>query len=134
MNFMHRAVVLIIMVVLSWLLSGCGPKISPQEAKVLVALDEIQRGVEAGIDYEKFGQLLGTAKAEIDMLKPNDQPNPCFLSAVEKAYASYEIAGKAWKRKMTEADEKRKADMDMALSFSLSFSSINIKMANQCYE
>lgn len=131
---MHKAAGLIIMLALSWLFCGCGPKISPQEAKVLVALDEIQRGVEAGIDYERFMQLLGTAKAEIDMLKPGDQPNPCFPSAVEKAYASYEIAGKAWKRKMTEADEKRKADMDMALSFSMSFSSININKANKCYE
>ena len=131
---MHRVTGLIFMVALSWPLSGCGPKISPQEAKVLVALDEIQRGVEADIDYEKFVQLLVTTKAEIDMLKPSDQPNPCFLSAVEKAYASYEIAGKAWKRKMTEEDEKKKADMDMTLSFSLSFSSINIEKANKCYE
>ena len=131
---MHRVTGLIFMVALSWLLSGCGPKISPQEAKVLVALDEIQRGVEADIDYEKYLQLLATTKAEIDMLKPSDPTNPCFLSAVEKACASYEIAGKAWKRKMTEEDEKKKADMDMTLSFSLSFSSINIEKANKCYE
>ena len=37
---------------------GCGEKISPQEAKVLVALGEVQRGVETNIDYEQFVQLL----------------------------------------------------------------------------
>ncbi len=131
---MPRASVLISLVVITLLYSGCSPQITPQEAKVLVTLDEIQRGVEANIDYDKFVQLLMTAKAEIDMLKQNDEPNPCFQNAVEKCYASYEIAGKAWKKKMEEKDERRKADMEMVLSFSLSYSLINIERANKCYE
>jgi hypothetical protein len=131
---MHKAAVLVLLVILSALNAGCSPKITPQEAKVLVTLDEIQRGFEANIEYDKFVQLLMTAGAEIDMLKQNNKPNPCFQSAVEKCYASYEIAAKAWKKKMEEKDENRKADMEMTLSFSLSFSAINIERANKCYE
>jgi len=131
---MYRAVVWILLLIFLALTAGCSPKISPQEAKVLVTLDEIQRGIEANIDYDKFVQLLATAQAEIETLKQNSKPNPCFQSAVEKCYASYEIAGKAWQRKMTEKDEARKADMEMTLAFSISFSSLNIERANKCYE
>ena len=131
---MNRLAVLILMVIFYVPVTGCSDKITPQEAKVLVALEAVQRGVEADIDYDKFVQLLMTAKAEIDMLKKKDSPNPCFLSAIDKCYASYEIARKAWDRKMTLQDEARKADMEMTLSFSMSFSAINIERANKCYE
>jgi hypothetical protein len=113
---------------------SCSPRITPEEAKVLVTLDEIQRGVESNIDLNRFGQLLSTAKAEIQNLKQNSKKNPCFMSAVTKCYASYEIAGKAWKRMETEQDAKRKEDMEMTLAFSLSFSRLNIEKANKCYK
>ena len=131
---MQRAAVLILLVIFSALNGGCGPKITPREAKVLVVLDEIQRSVEENIDYDRFVQLLGTAKAELDMLRQGNKPTPCFLNAAEKCYASYEIARKAWQKKMEEKDEKRREDMEMTLSFSLSFSSININKANNCYK
>ena len=131
---MSRAAVLVIVGLFTALNGACSPKITPQEAKVLVVLDEIQRAVQENIDYNGFVKLLGTAKTELDMLRKSDKPNPCFLNAAEKCYASYEIAGKAWQKKMEATDEKRKADMDMALSFSLSFSSINIQKANKCYK
>jgi hypothetical protein len=131
---MSRAAVLILFGLFAALNGGCGPKITPQEAKVLVVLDEIQRAVDNDIEYDRFVQLLGTAKDELDMLKQSTQPNPCFLSAADKCYASYDIARKAWQKKMETEDETRKADMDMTLSFSLSFASINIQKANKCYK
>lgn len=131
---MRKTAVLVMLVFLSALTAGCSPEITPQEAKVLVSLDEIQRGIESNIDYNQFVQLLMTAKAEIDTLNQKDKPNPCFQNAVEKCYASYEIARKAWKRKMEAEDENRKADMEMALSFSLSFSAISLQRANKCYD
>ena len=131
---MQRATAVLVMAFLSILISSCSPRITPEEAKVLVVLDEIQRGVESNIDYGQFEQLLNTAKAEIALLEQNSKKNPCFMSAVNKCYASYEIAKKAWKRKDAEQDMKRKEDMEMTLSFSLSFSALNIKKANKCYE
>ena len=114
--------------------TGCGDKISPQEVRVLEVLGQVQRGVETNIEYARFEQSLAAAKAEIEMLKQDGNPNPCFQGAVEKSYASYEIVRKAWKKKLTEKEEERKADLDATLSFSLSFSAINIERAKKCYE
>ncbi len=131
---MHRAALILLIIVFSFSIPGCSPSITPEEAKVLVILDEIQRGVESNIDYTQFEQLLGTAKAEINTLELKSKKNPCFINAVSKCYASYEIARKAWKRKDEVKDAKRKEDMEMTLSFSLSFSALNIKKANKCYQ
>ncbi len=130
---MHRAVVVALLISFSFLNSGCSPRITPEEAKVLVVLDGIQRGVESNIDFKQFEQLLEIAQAEIKILEQNSKKNPCFMSAVNRCYASYEIAKKAWKRKEEEKDLKRKEDMEMTLAFSLSFSALNIKKANKCY-
>jgi hypothetical protein len=130
---MDKAAFWVLIMVGLVVMSSCSPEISPQEAKVLVALGEIQRGIEADMAYDQFVQRVNTAKAEIAALKKDDKANPCFQSAVERSYASYEIARKAWIKKMQENDENRKADLDMTLSFSLSFSSINIERANKCY-
>ena len=131
---MQKATAVLMLVFLSILIFGCSPRITPEEAKVLVILDEIQRGVESNIEYSQFEQLLNTANAEITLLEQNSKKNPCFMSAVNKCYASYEIAKKAWKRKNAEEDMKRKEEMEMTLSFSLSFSALNIKKASKCYE
>ena len=131
---MHKAAAVLLLIVFSFLNSSCSPSITPEEAKVLVTLDEIQRGVESNIDLDRFEQLLNTASAEIQNLKQNSKNPPCFMSAVTKCYASYEIAGKAWKRMETEQDAKRKEDMEMTLAFSLSFSRLNIEKANKCYQ
>lgn len=131
---MQKMTVSILMLVFAAFFPGCSPEISPQEAKVLVTLGEIQRGLEANIDYGQFLQLLKTTQAEIDLLKQSNKPNACFLSAAERAYASYEITGKAWQKKLQTQDERRKADLEMTIAFSLSFSAINIERANKCYE
>jgi hypothetical protein len=131
---MHRAATVLLLIVFSFLNFNCSPRITPEEAKVLVTLDEIQRGVESNIDLGGFEQLLDTADAEIQNLKQRSKQNPCFMSAVTKCYASYEIASKAWKRMESEQDAKRKEDMEMTLAFSLSFSRLNIEKANKCYQ
>jgi len=125
----------LVVVAFSFSFWACSDKISPQEAKVLVTLDEIQRGVEADISYDKFMDLLQTAQAEIGMLKNSGKSkNPCFLRAVERCASAYEIAGKAWKKRNEVTDAKRKKDMDIALSFSLSFAALNIQKAGRCYQ
>jgi hypothetical protein len=131
---MHRTTVVVLLIVFSLLNSGCSPKITPAEAKVLVVLDEIQRGVESNVDFNRFEQLMETAKAEIKILEQNSKKNPCFVSAANKCYASYEIARKAWKKMIEEKDVTRKEDMEMTLSFCLAFSALNIEKANKCYK
>ena len=122
----------VVVVVIYTTILACSPKITPDEAKVLVSLDEIQRGVESNIDYNRFVELLKTTEAEIVILRKNDHTNSCFMGAIDKCFASYEIARKAWKKKLEAKDEIRKADMDLTLSFSLSFAALNIDKANNC--
>lgn len=131
---MHKVAAVLVLIMFSFMNSSCSPRITPEEAKVLVTLDDIQRGVESNIDLDRFEQLLNTANAEIGNLKQNSKKNPCFMSAVTKCYASYEIASKAWKRMEAGLDPKRKEDMEMTLAFSLSFSRLNIEKANKCYK
>lgn len=130
---MQKAAIVVLLMIFSFLNSGCGPRITSEEAKMLVVLDEIQRGVESNISFEKFEQLLETARAELKILELNGEQNPCFMGAVKKSCASYEIAKKAWIRKEAARDEKRKVDMEMTMSFSLSFSALNINKAHNCY-
>lgn len=131
---MNKAAAVLLLIIVSFLNCGCSPRITPQEAKVLVVLSEIQRGVESNIDFNQFEQLLNTAKAEVNILEQNSKKNPCFMSAVNRCFASYEIAKKAWKKRDAEKDVRRKEDMEMTLSFSLSFSRLNIEKANKCYQ
>jgi hypothetical protein len=132
---MYKAAFLVLLVIFSALTTtGCADKISPQEVRVLEVLGQVQQGVETNNEYGRFELSLAAAKAEIEMLKQDGKPNPCFLSAVEKSYASYEIVRKAWKMKLTETEEGRKADLEATLSFSLSFSAINIERAKKCFE
>ena len=125
---MYKAAFVFFIIICSFLNFGCSPRITPEEAKVLVILDEIQRGVESNVDYNQFEQMLRTANAEINTLEQNPKKNPCFMSA------SYDIARKAWKKMDEEKDTKRKEDMEMTLNFSLSFSALNIEKANKCYQ
>jgi len=94
----------------------------------------IQRSVEADISYEQFLDLLRGAKFAVDGLKRGEKTNACFLRAIERSYASYAIAGKAWKKKMEAQDEARRADMDLTLNFSLSFAAVSIQQASDCFK
>ena len=127
-------VLVLILCLLILMVSCSGPQKSAEEESVLNSLTRIQNGLESNITYDSFVGLLSEAKMEVDRLKGSPENNRCFVSAVEKCYASYEIARKAWKQKLETEDEKRKQDMEMTYSFSLSFATLNIEKANNCYK
>jgi hypothetical protein len=110
-----------------------GPKKTLEEENVLGALSHVQQSIETNVAYEQFIELLNQAKIKIDFLKIANNSNPCFMGAIEKCYASYNIAGKAWKKKMEATDEERRADMDLTMSFSISFGAVSIQKANTCF-
>lgn len=110
-----------------------GPQRTAEEENLLSALKEIQNSLEANTSYEKFAKLLKDVKSKINMLKQAEQHNACFVSAVEKCYASYEIARKAWQLKENSQNPKRKEDMELTFSFSISFASLSIERADNCY-
>jgi len=120
--------------VLMIIVSCSGPQKSTEEESALNSLTRIQDSLESNISYDNFAGLLSEAKMEVDRLKQSGENNRCFVSAIEKCYASYEIARKAWKQKLETEDDKRKQDMEMTYSFSLSFATLNIEKANNCYK
>lgn len=117
-----------------WVLVSCsGSKPIPEEEDVLDALGKVQGGIESKVSYGDFGKMLADAKQKIDILKQVEKKNDCFLNAVSKCYASYEISQKAWQQKDMAKDEKRKEDMEITLSFSLGFASVSLAKANECF-
>ena len=135
-SFMRKpAIIYSAIVIVSILLISCSStQKSAEEENVLTSLSNIQNSLEANISYDKYTELLVDARMKLDQFKQSEQNNSCFKSSVEKCYASYEIARKAWKQKLATDDEKRKQDMDTTFSFSISFASLNIEKANNCYK
>ena len=115
-------------------ISCSGPQISMEEENVLNALSHIQQSLENNVSYEEFIELVDQVKIQIDMLKRNGNNNMCFLGAVDKCYAFYHTAGKAWQQKMDATDEARKNDMDLTLSVLQSRAAVSIQFASNCYE
>ena len=122
-----------ILLVIILLTSCLSPKKSTEEENALNSLLQIQNKLEADITYDEFAVLLRDAKPKVDRLKQTENNNRCFISAVDKCYAAYEIAGKAWKRKMETNNDKIRQDMETTFSFSISFATLNIQKANNCY-
>jgi hypothetical protein len=104
-----------------------------EEMKALAMLQSVQGGIETNPSVADFTQLLGQAESELTLLKQNPKTNPCFLNALEKSYASCQIAGKALQKKVETQDPVRKQDVDMALSFSTAFATLSIQRAVECY-
>ncbi len=127
-NFLILAICILMMIV-----SCSGPQKSTEEETALNSLIRVQDSLEGNVTYDSFVGLLNEAKLDLDQLKKSGE-NQCFMSAVNKCYASYEIARKAWKQKLETDDAKRKQDMEMTFSFSISFASLSIEKANSCYK
>ena len=113
---------------------GCtDPKPLPEEESVLDALKDVQSGFETKLSYDQFDGLIVRAKDKLETLKKIEKKNSCFYHAVNKSVASYEICKKALKLKEEAKDEKRKTDMEITLSFTLGFASVNLAKANECF-
>jgi hypothetical protein len=106
---------------------------SAEEMKALAMLQSVQGGIETNPSVASFTQLLGQAESELTLLKQNPKTNPCFLNALEKSYASCQIAGKALQKKLETQDPVRQQDFDMALTFSTAFAAVSIQRAVECY-
>lgn len=110
------------------------PKKSTEEENILNSLRNIQNKLEANISYAELATLLRETKPQLDRLKQSQNHNRCFISAVDKCYASYEIARKAWKQKQETNNDQRRQDMEMTFAFSKSFASLSIERADNCYQ
>jgi hypothetical protein len=136
MDVMNKgAMVLLPILILCVIFTSCSsPKKSTEEENVLKSLKNIENKLEANISYDELATLLKDTKPELDRLKQSQNNNRCFISAVDKCYASYEIARKAWKQKQESDNSQRQQDMEMTFAFSKSFASLSIERADSCYK
>jgi hypothetical protein len=114
---------------------GCAhPKPSDEEEKTLAMFQAILKSLEGNVSPRTFNQLLGQAESNLTLLKQNPRTPPCFLKALDKCYASYQIIGKALQKRLEPLDPMRKEDCDMALSFSSAFAALSLQSAMDCYK
>ena len=126
----------LIAVVFGWLalVMGCsGPKPTVEEEKALSMFQTVQQRLEESPSLEAFNRLLAQTETELNHLKQNSRTQPCFVNALTKCFASYQIIGKALNQKQRPLDEKRREEIDMALTFTTAFAAVNIKQARDCY-
>ena len=117
------------------LVGGCAhPKPSDEEEKTLAMFQAILKSLEGNVSPRTFNQLLGQAESNLSLLKQNPRTPPCFLNAMDKCYASYQIIGKALQKRLEPLGPKRKDDCDMALSFSSAFAALSLQRAMDCYK
>jgi hypothetical protein len=116
------------------LVMGCsGPKPTVEEEKALVAFQAVQQSLEGSPSLETLNRLLGQTESELNRLKQNPRTQPCLVNALSKCSASYQIIRKALDQKQRPLDEKRREEIDMALTFTTAFAAISIKQATDCY-
>jgi len=116
------------------LLMGCsGPKPSAEEEKALAVFQAVQQSLDGSPSHEALNRLLGQTESELSRLKQNPRTPPCLVNALSKCFASYQIIDKAMNQKQGPLDEKRREEIDMALTFTTAFAAVSIKQAMDCY-
>jgi len=117
------------------LVTGCSrPKPTAEEEKTLAMFEAVQQGLEANPSVDAFDRLLAQTGSQLGILKQNPKASPCFVKALDKCFASYQIISKALRKKQEGLDENRRQDIEMALSFSTAFAAISIHQAVDCYK
>lgn len=94
----------------------------------------VQQSLEANPTSEAFDRLLSQTESQLGILKQNPKASPCFVNALNKCFASYQIIGKALQKKQGVLDENRRQDIEMAQSFSTAFAAVSIRQAVDCYK
>lgn len=117
------------------LVMGCArPKPTAEEEKALSMFEAAQQSLEGSPSLEAFNRLLGQTESQLNRLKQNPKTPPCFVNALSKCFASYQIISKALTQKQGPLDDKRREEIDMALTFTTAFAAVNIKQATDCYK
>ncbi len=70
------------------------------EKDVLKALERIKGAVEAGVNLERYSELVADAKVELNIYERSKEVNEDFLKEAELCYEDYQQARKAWSLKL----------------------------------
>jgi hypothetical protein len=135
MEGMRGGRLLVLVMCMMVLAAGCThPKPTAEEEKALAMFQAVQQSLEASPAADAFARLLVQTESQLAILKQNPKASPCFVNALDKCFASYQIISKALHKKLGALDENRRQDIEMALSFSSAFAAISLHQAEDCYK
>jgi hypothetical protein len=135
MEGMRGGRLLVSVICLMVLAAGCTrPQPTAEEEKALAMFRTVQQSLEASLAVDAFARLLAQTESQLRILKQSPNTSPCFVNALDKCFASYQIISKALQKKQGVLDDKRRQDIEMALSFSTAFAAISIHQAEDCYK
>ena len=116
------------------LVMGCWPpQPTAEEQKALSLFQAVQQSLDQNPSLEALNGMLGQAESQLNLLKHPPKAPACFVSALDKCLASYQIIGQGLIQKRGLLDNKRREEVDMALSFTTAFAAVSLKRAMDCY-
>ena len=122
------------MLLLILFICGCSsPQPTIEEQRLMSSLEAVSAIANSPGDGQRFALHLNTIKGQIDAVKQMEGTNDCFIAAVDRCHSAYVLAGRAWEKRLASADPNRIADLELTYNFSLSFASLSLEQAKDCY-
>ena len=113
---------------------GCSsPQPTAEEQRLIESLEAITTAANSPGDGRQFDRQLDAIKQQMTTLIQIDAANPCFTAAVGRCHSAYVLAGRAWEKRLAATDANRIADLELTYNFSISFASLSLEQAKECY-
>jgi hypothetical protein len=99
----------------------------------LTSLEAVAAVANSPGDGQQFALQLNTIRGQIDVVKQMEDANTCFTASVDRCHSAYVLARRAWEKRLAAADPNKIADLELTYNFSLSFASLSLEQAKDCY-
>ena len=113
---------------------GCSaPQPTAEEQRLMESLEAVAIVAKSPGDGRQFALHLDAIKQQIAAVNQMEAASTCFTAAVDRCHSAYVLAGRAWEKRLAATDENRIADLELTYNFSLSFASLSLEQARDCY-
>ena len=113
---------------------GCTPpQPTVEEQRLIELLEAFTAVANSPRDGRQFVRQLDSIKQQMTALNQMDATNPCLTAAVGRCHSAYVLAGRAWEKRLAATDANRIADLELTYNFSISFASLSLEQAKECY-
>jgi hypothetical protein len=106
---------------------------SEDEKQVLLAFQKIQSDLYASGPTDAFAKQVSSAENMLARLKQANG-SQCVVSVLERAVASYRLIHKIRDSNQENLDERKKTDLQLVLTVSMSACETGLKQAMDCYK
>lgn len=114
--------------------SSAPPQPTIEEQETIEAFVRLRDQVGSTVTYDQFGTLMAEAKTKIEKLKNAEKKNECFVSAINRSYASYETCQKATLVIEQTKDETRRIDLETTRAFMIGYAAVSLSKAQECFK